>query len=65
MILETEDQLRHAYQSIVKMYDLCDSIAADTTGHPTTREDEIESIKAMIRKIERQIIAYHATASPQ
>jgi hypothetical protein len=42
------------------MYDLIDRIAEDTTGKPETREDEIESVRAMIRKLERQIAAYYA-----
>jgi hypothetical protein len=60
MTIENEQQLRSSYVHIVHMYDLIDKIAADTTGHPETREDEIESIRGMIRKIERQIAAYHA-----
>ena len=46
------------------MYKLCDTIASDTTGDPETREDQAEGVKAMIRKIERQIAAYYA-ANPQ
>jgi hypothetical protein len=64
MTIENEDQLRSTYEHITKMYQLCDRIAADTTGHPSTREAEIDSIKAMIRKLERQIVAY-VTARPE
>jgi hypothetical protein len=42
------------------MYDLIDRIAVDTTGKPETREDEIEGIRGMIRKLERQIAAFYA-----
>jgi hypothetical protein len=58
MTIENERQLRSSYEHIVRMYELIDKIAADTTGHPETREDEIESVRGMIRKIERQIAAY-------
>ncbi len=58
MTIDNEQQLRSSYEHIIQMYGLIDKIAADTTGHPETREDEIESIRGMIRKIERQIAAY-------
>jgi hypothetical protein len=60
MILENESDLRHAYESIARLYQLCDRIAADTTGDAQTREDEIEGVKMMIRKIEKQLAAYYA-----
>ena len=60
MTIDNEQELRYAYEDIAGMYKLCDAIAADSTGFPQTREDEIESVKAMIRKIERQIAAYYA-----
>ncbi len=60
MTLDTELDLRHAYESIAKMYQQCDGIAADATGDADTRADEIESVKMMIRKIEKQIAAYYA-----
>ena len=60
MTIENEQQLRSSYEHIVRMYELIDKIAADTTGHPETREDEIESVRGMIGKIERQIAAYYA-----
>ena len=60
MIIENEDHLRHAFDSIAKMYALCDQIAASPYGHPTTREDEIEGVRAMMRKIQRDILAFHA-----
>ena len=60
MTIDNEQELRYAYEDIARMYKLCDRIAADTTGHPKTREDEMVSVKAMIRKIERQIAAYFA-----
>jgi hypothetical protein len=60
MTLDSESDLRHAYESITKMYQLCDRIAAETMGDADTRADEIESVKMMIRKIEKQIVAYYA-----
>jgi len=59
MKIEDEQQLRFAYEHLVRMYQLIDKIAADTTGHPSTRADEIESVRAMMRKIERDIAAYY------
>lgn len=64
MTIQNEQEMRYAYENIARMYTLCDAIASDTTGHQETRADEIESVKAMIRKIERQIAAYYA-AHPQ
>jgi hypothetical protein len=60
MTIENELELRHAYESITKMYQLCDRINVDTTGDAAIRADEIESTRMMIRKIERQIAAYYA-----
>lgn len=60
MTIENENELRYAYESIARMYQQCDRIAADTTGHASTRADEIEGVRGMIRKIERQIAAYYA-----
>jgi hypothetical protein len=60
MNLESELDLRHAYEGIARLYQLCDRIAADTTGDAQTRADEIEGVKMMIRKIEKQLAAYFA-----
>jgi hypothetical protein len=60
MTLENESDLRHAYESITKMYQLCDRLAAVANGDASTRADEIESVQMMIRKIEKQIAAYYA-----
>ena len=60
MTIENERQLRSSYEHIVRMYELIDKIAADTTGSAEAREDEIESVRGMIHKIERQIAAYYA-----
>jgi cob(I)alamin adenosyltransferase len=59
MKIEDEQQLRYAYEHIVRMYKLIDQIAADTTGCPETREDQIDGVRAMMRKIERDIAAYY------
>jgi len=60
MTLDSELDLRQAYESIARMYQLSDRIKADTTGDADTRADEAESVKMMIRKIEKQIAAYYA-----
>ncbi len=64
MTIDNEQELRLAYEQVTKMYKLCDRIEADPTGDPATRAAEIDGIKAMIRKIERQIAAYY-TAHPE
>ena len=61
MTIDNEQELRLAYENIARMYNLCDRISADTTGYPETRSDEIDGVKAMIRTIERQIVAYHSS----
>ena len=58
--IENEQQLQYSIQSLAKMYDLCERIAAQTIGDPETREDEIEGIESMIRKIEREVAEYLA-----
>lgn len=58
MELDNDTQLRTTYEHIVRMYELCDRIAVDTTGKPSTRADEIEGVKAMIRKLEGQVVRY-------
>jgi hypothetical protein len=60
MTIDNELELRHAYEDITRLYHLCDRITAQTTGDPSTRADEVESIRMLIRKIERQIAAYFA-----
>jgi hypothetical protein len=60
MTIQDEAQLRAAYEHITRMYQLCDRLAADPHGSAATRVDEVESVRAMIRKLERQIAAYLA-----
>jgi len=57
-MIGSEQELRYAYESVTKMYALRDRLAADSSGDPQTREDEVQSVEAMIRKVERQIAAY-------
>ena len=59
MKIDTELELRHDYELLVKMYNLCDKIAADTYATPSGREAELEGVKSAIRKIEREIVAFH------
>jgi hypothetical protein len=58
MTIDNDLEARFAYENLVRMYSLCDRIAADPTGHPETRKDEVEGVQAMIHKIERQLLAY-------
>ena len=48
MTLDSELDLRHAYESIARMYQLSDRIKADPNGDADTRADEAESVKMMI-----------------
>jgi hypothetical protein len=59
-MITSEQELRHAYESVTKMYALRDRLAADTSGDTQTREDEVAGVDSMIRKVERQIAAYLA-----
>ncbi len=59
-MINGERELRYAYESVAKMYSLRDRLAADTSGDPQTRADEVEGVEAMIRKVERQIAEYLA-----
>lgn len=59
-MIENEKQLRYSIQSVARMYSLCERIAAETIGDPDTREDEIDGVESMIRKIEREIAEYLA-----
>jgi hypothetical protein len=59
-MIENERQLQHSIKSIAKMYGLCERISAQTIGDPKTRDDEVESVQSMIRKIEREIAVYLA-----
>lgn len=61
MLIEDENGLRHAFQSITRMYNLCDQIEADAYATPSGREDELEGVRAMMRKIQRDILTFHAT----
>ena len=63
-MIENEGQLQYSIQSLAKMYDLCERIAAQTIGDPETREDEIESIESMIRKIEQEVAEYLRRNTP-
>lgn len=60
MTIENEAELRDAYETIAKMYRLSERVAQDAIGDPETTEAVRDGIHAMIRKIERQIVAYLA-----
>ena len=57
-MIANEQELRHAYESIAKMYTLRDRISGDKSGDAGTRQDEIHGVDGMIRKIERQVAEY-------
>ncbi len=59
MKIDTELELRYDYELLVKMYNLCDKIAADTYATPSGRDAEWEGVRAAIRKMEREIVAFH------
>ena len=59
MKIDLEIELRHDYELLVRMYNLCDKIEADTYATPSGREAELEGVKSAIRKIEREIVAFH------
>jgi hypothetical protein len=60
MTIQDEVQLRAASKHLTRMDQLCDRLAADSPGRAATRAYEVESVRAMIRKLERQIAAYSA-----
>lgn len=59
-MIENRTQFEYSVESLAKMYKLRDQIAAQTIGHPSTRDAEVDGIVSMIRKIEREITAYLA-----
>ena len=64
MTIESDLELREAYENVAKMYRLSERIACEAIGDVETSEDIRDGIYAMIRKIERQIIGY-LTSNPQ
>lgn len=56
--IENESELRYTYETLTKMYNLRDRIAAEPTGNPDLRKEEAISVEMMIHKIERQVAAY-------
>jgi hypothetical protein len=54
-------ELEYSITSLAKMYRLRDQIAAQTIGHASTREAEVDGVVSMIRKIEREVAEYLAT----
>lgn len=64
-MIQNERELQHSYAQLARMYRLCETIAAQEIGDPETREDEIEGIRNMIRKIEREVAEYLSAHSEQ
>jgi len=65
-MIENRKQFEYSIESLTKMYSLRDRIAAQTIGDPGTRDDEVEGVVSMIRKIEREVAEYlktHAKAA--
>ena len=42
------------------MYNICDQIEAGTYATPSGREAELEGVRAMMRKFQRDTLAFHA-----
>jgi hypothetical protein len=57
-MITSERELRHAYESISRMYLLRDRLLEDTSGDVQTKRDEVEGVEGVIRKIERQVADY-------
>ncbi len=62
--IEDREQFEYTVQSVAKMYSIRDRIAAQTIGHPSTRQSEIYSTNSMIRKLEREIAEYLTVHGP-
>jgi transcription termination factor NusB len=58
MMLQNDEELRHSYETIAKMYRLRDRCAAETLWDPEARQDVVAGIENQIRKIEREITEY-------
>lgn len=59
-MIESELELRNAYETVTRMYSPRDRVKADTSGDLETRDEQVVGIEMMIRKIERQIAEYLA-----
>ena len=53
-------ELEYSIKSLAKMYSLRDKIAAQTIGHASTRDAEVDGVASIIRKIEREVAEYLA-----
>ena len=59
MILETETELVFTYEQIARLYRLAERMEAGATPNDALKADEIEGVRAMIRKMERQVAAFY------
>ena len=59
MILENETELVYTYEQIARLYRLSERMEKDSAPDDDLRADEIEGVRAMIRKMERQVVAYY------
>ncbi len=59
MTLETEDDLVTTYEKNARLYRLAERMQSDAAANEDLRAAEVEGVRAMIRKMERQIIAYY------
>lgn len=57
-MIESRKQLEYSITVLAKNYSLRDRIAASTIGDPDTRDDEVDGVVSMIRKIEREVAEY-------
>jgi hypothetical protein len=59
-MIEDEEQLRYAYEVMVRMHNQRERCAVEPLWHPTAREDVVEGIENQMRKVEREIAEYLA-----
>ena len=58
MILETETELVVTYEKLARLYHLADRMSAELS-EDKVKDQEIEGVRAMIRKMERQVAAFY------
>ena len=58
MILETETELFYTYEQIARLYRLAERMEKELCDNDL-KDQEIEGVRAMIRKMERQVAAFY------
>jgi len=59
-MLANEQELRHAYEVMAKMYGLRDRCAQEPVWSQDLREEVVAGIEAQMRQVEREIAEYLA-----